>query len=115
MTPEEEVHLACVELLRWKRMAHFHPPNENAGNAAWRAKLKRMGVWAGVADLVLLPGFESKLSCGACAPVVFVEIKSPKRDLSKPQLRFCEHVSNLGYEYRVVRGVDEMDKLLREL
>lgn len=80
----------------------FHVPNGGTRNIIEASKFKRIGVLAGVADLVvLLPN----------ARCVFLEVKTQRGKQSDNQEWFEKKVKSLGFEYYVVRSVDDVMKL----
>ncbi len=105
MNAEDQIHMACVDLLTLRRILHFHVPNASKGPIAWRAKLKRMGLLAGVPDLVLVLENE----------IVFVEIKTETGRLSPAQRWFRDKVQEFGHLWYLVRSVEEMDQVLKTL
>lgn len=85
---EYDIHVATVDYLHAlgpKLKSHFfHVPNEGRHTVKYRVKLKRLGVKAGVPDLLfVLPG--GRLGC--------VELKSDKGRQSKAQKEFEKRVS----------------------
>ena len=95
------------EIVRWFRNNYclkfhdprcviFSVPNESR-NARENMQKKATGLMAGVSDLiVVLPG-----------KVLFVEVKTDTGRKSKNQKTFKEIVSNLGFDYFVVRSLEE--------
>ena len=81
---------------QWFRL--FHPANGGHRNAIEAAKFKRMGVVAGIADLVcLLP--EGKVG--------FIELKFGKNGTSVYQDDFARFCKVSGYPYALCRTVEE--------
>lgn len=77
---------------------------------AYMAKKKKLGMYAGAADLILIQDGQVK----------FVEVKRPHikgvqqgGKLSENQLQFMEDVRSLGHGYFVVDNVEDFQKLLR--
>lgn len=103
---EVDIHCAIVKLLQLKAkpsLIYFHVPNGERRDKITAAKLKRMGVRAGVPDLVfVLPG--------GCAG--FMEVKSDSPRLSPEQREFIEDSIALGARCTVVRSVDEAEAVL---
>lgn len=82
----------------------FHPPNGEARSARTGARLKAMGVLAGVADLaVVLPG----------GLVRFLELKTPKGRLSPPQKAFRERCEASSVLYETATTPEEVEAVLR--
>jgi len=104
---EQSIHEAVVQLLRFTALPGviaYHPANGEARGARTGAKLKRMGVVAGVADLALvLPG-------GRAA---FLEIKGSAGRQSPEQRGFEAAARQAGALYAVARSVDEAHAVLK--
>jgi hypothetical protein len=112
MKPEEKIHVSIMDFLRMKRIFAFSVPNELLGavrskaGVARMARFKRMGLTPGVADIiVLLPGGKT----------VFFEVKAPGEKQSKNQVVFQDRVRALGYNYHVVRSVDEVCIIMHDV
>lgn len=75
----------------------FHVPNGGSRNVIEAAKLKRMGVRAGVADIVLLIDGKS----------YFLELKARKGRVSPDQKAAQSLVERAGGTYAVAWGIDE--------
>lgn len=99
MKPEEQIQVACVELLNLLKIMHFHVPNESRAPVAWRAKMKRMGLMPGAVDLVLM---------WDGGGVGFIEVKSPTGTLNANQKRFRKMCNERGHLWALVRSVDDM-------
>lgn len=76
----------------------------NAKNKTHGAILKAIGMVAGVADLTLLT------ANGA----VFIELKTEAGKQSQAQIAWCEKVRQFGYEYHIVRTLEEFHELVRQ-
>jgi VRR-NUC domain len=103
---EFEFHVSLVDALRkfaapdclW-----LHIGNGERREVVTGARLKRMGVRRGAADLLFIrPG----------APPLFLEIKTSTGRLSETQRAFQELAERAGCEYRVCRSLDEALALL---
>jgi len=81
----------------------FHCPNGEARSAATGAKLKAMGVLAGVADFVILRG-------GFC---FFLELKGPKGKQSVTQKVFKQRAIEAGAAYEVADSPEAVRETLR--
>jgi hypothetical protein len=66
------------------------------------ARLKAMGLRSGVSDMVLI--FQDHL--------VFVEVKDEKGKQSDAQRKFEEKVNELGFEYFLVKSVEDVQKVV---
>jgi hypothetical protein len=75
----------------------------NHGKAFFeQLRKKYTGLLAGVSDLiVLLPNYP-----------LFIEVKTPKGIQSENQKKFQKDVENLGFEYFIVRTLDEFKELI---
>lgn len=97
---EFDLHLFAVQLLQFSAapgVVWFHCPNGESRSPRTGARLKRMGVRRGVADICLvLPG-------GVAA---FLELKSVNGRLSADQRRFREDVEATGGKYIVANSSD---------
>lgn len=96
--------------LQYPNLLWFHPANERATSPMQGAKLKRMGVLAGVADLMILR--QTKKAIGLC-----IELKVPGNKPTKTQDEFCRRVVAEGWAYYVCNSFDEakarIDQYLR--
>lgn len=83
----------------------FAVPNGGNRNAITGAILKREGVKAGVADIVILR------NPGLCA---LIEVKTAKGNLSNSQKAFRDWCAANGFPYAVVRGVGDVQAALMD-
>lgn len=100
--PEAALQKRCVEYLRLLenqgKLMFFHVTNAPR-NAVTGARLKQMGMRAGVPDLVILfPG-------GRCC---FLELKSAKGSLTLEQAAFKEGVRAMGFPFAVCKSLEEL-------
>lgn len=107
---EDDLQRATAQLLtlRYSRRCFaFHVPNGGRRNRTEAARLKGMGVLAGVADwIVLLPGGR------------FAAIELKRRDggyLSPAQKHFRERVEGLGGAWYLARTLDEFEQAMEEI
>ena len=83
----------------------FSVPNGGSRHILEAKTLKSTGQMAGVADLIiLLPNGKT----------IFVEVKTEKGVQSEVQNIFQSKVENLGFEYYLVRSLDEFIKLITD-
>lgn len=75
----------------------FSVPNGGSRNVVEAKKLKYTGLMAGVSDLIVLHNGKT----------LFCELKIEKGIQSEKQKEFEQIVSNLGYEYKVIRSLQE--------
>lgn len=102
---ESDLQQACVT---WFGLTHaalrgllFAVPNGGWRSEATAARLKREGVVAGVADLLLLaPGADG-------AHALCVEMKTDKGRQSPEQMDWQRRVTARGYRYVVCRSLDD--------
>ena len=109
--PEAELQAAMIELsglILRPEVLIFAVPNERT-SVVERAKLRRMGVMPGVADLVVVGQLD-----GWTASVAFLEVKTATGHQSKPQKKFERRCQRIGAPYAVVRSVDEFQTQLEK-
>ena len=106
---EHNIQAACVRWfnLQWPeyRGLLFAVPNGGARSKATAGKLKAEGVVPGVADLILLVPFIQEgvqYFNGLC-----IEMKTAKGRQSPEQKEWEDKVTGQGYEYKVIRSLDE--------
>lgn len=99
---------AIFEFVCWvaPHLICFHVPNGGFRTKAEAARLKWIGVLAGVLDLVLV------LPEGRSA---FWETKTPRGRLSDDQKAFIERLIALGHSWAVVRSIDDARRELAAL
>lgn len=81
----------------------FAVPNGGKRNAVTGAILKREGVKAGVADIIVMR------NPGLCA---LIEVKTAKGSLSNSQKAFRDWCAANGFPYAVVRGIGDVQAAL---
>ena len=74
--------------------------NNNPKNKIDGARLKSLGLVAGVSDLIYVNPRDCK--------VYFVELKTPKGRQDPEQIIFENKVTALGFKYLLIRSLDEM-------
>ena len=108
---EDDVQKACI---RWFRLQHpskilFHVNNSVYANGLTamkrQARLKSMGVLAGVSDLILC--YRGKTT--------FIEVKTDKGRQSPNQKSFETKAASSGFDYHIVRSFDQFKNLIDEL
>lgn len=97
--PEARLQQSCVE---WFRYAYPHylcfaVPNGGTRNVREAASMKREGVMAGVADLIVV----------AERAVLFIEMKVGKNKQQESQKAFQKAVERLGHTYVVCHSLKE--------
>ena len=101
---EQAIHEAVVQHIEWRKLpgvAYWHSANGERRDKATAAKLKRMGVKAGVADLVGLVPANGGLTFFA------LELKSAQGRLTKEQRAFLDMVSDGGGFAAWASSIDE--------
>lgn len=83
----------------------FSIPNELSGNNVVGTILaKSTGLTPGASDtIVILPS----------GKLIFVEFKTKTGKQTKSQKNFEKRVKNLGYEYKIIRSLDEFKKIIK--
>lgn len=117
---ETSIHMSVAAFIRhaWPDdLPWWHTPNGGKRQTVTRtkrdgsvvtyspeaAKLKAMGALAGVPDLAfILPN----------AQIAFIELKTPKGNLSEEQVGFRDRALDLRCGYEVCRSVDEVEAVL---
>jgi hypothetical protein len=106
---EDDLQVACMQ---WMKYAHpdvlaFHVPNGGKRNAREGAKFKRMGVLAGVPDVLIL---EPKQGFNGFA----VELKVKGGKLSKNQKDRLKEFAACNWKILVCYSFDEFEHHLNE-
>jgi hypothetical protein len=83
----------------------WHTPNGGFRDEVEAGKLKRMGVLAGVADLIIM---------GLTRRLFFLEVKTKTGRLSRAQKDFRDFCLLVGYPFAVVRSVEDARAFLLE-
>ncbi len=104
---EHKLQVAICKYLDLCGYEFFAIPNGGLRNIKVAAKLKQEGVKAGVADLFVA------LSNGKYHGL-FIEVKVGKNRQQPNQKIFEQKVLENGYQYKVVRSIDEMVAVIRE-
>ena len=108
---ESNTQIACVRWFRFQfpDMARslFSVPNGGARDRITGAIMKAEGVVAGVADLILL--IPNGNHHGLC-----IEMKTKRGYQSDSQKEWEKEVNSHGYDYAVVRSLEEFQKVIWE-
>jgi hypothetical protein len=95
---EAKIQQEIVKAVRKLGILIFSVPNEGArGNAVTQGILIATGLWPGVSDLIAV------LPIG----VIFIEVKTDTGKQSPKQIQFQNRVESMGYQYHVVRSVQD--------
>ena len=104
---EELTQRGIVQLLQLQANPDwiwFHVPNGEYRSKRTGARLKAMGVRAGVADLCLIsPGSRAH----------FIEVKAPKGRMSPEQRAFRDACERAGAGFAIVRSIDEAGDVMQ--
>ena len=103
---EHVLQTAIAKYLDWNNYTFFAIPNGALRSKAVASKLKAEGVKAGVADmLILLPN--------STFHGLFVEVKIKGNSQQPNQKVFEQKARDCGYEYIIVRSLDELIEKLK--
>ena len=80
----------------------FSVPNGGHRSKSEAARFKATGLVAGVSDLIVVQPNK----------IIFIELKLEKGKQQKTQIDFENKVSALGFEYHVVRSLEEFKKIV---
>lgn len=104
---ESRIQADIVKALREAGYFCHSVPNEQAhGNAVHTGQMVAMGLYPGVADLVVWLGY---------GKVAYLEVKNEKGKQSERQIAFGRRCLDAGYPYVVVRSAAEALAFLEEL
>lgn len=100
---ESTLQAAIIQYLQMRGIYAFSVPNEGHGGQHRRAMhMKSLGQRNGVSDLIaIMPN-----------RVIFIEVKTPAGSQSPAQKDFQATVTSLGFEYYVVKSVDDVALIL---
>ena len=101
---EDRLQAAIVAYLRTVMVEGivFSIPNGGLRSKAIAAKMKWTGALAGVSDLVVV----------APSVIGFIEVKTDKGVLSKPQKWFRDFVLSNGFHWCVLRSIEDARSML---
>lgn len=102
---EHKLQVTIVKYLRYNNILCFSVPNHGIRSPRMGAYYKEEGMLAGVADLILL--FKKKC--------IFVELKIEKQKQSDSQKKFQSLVENLGFDYWVIRNLENLIDKINEI
>jgi hypothetical protein len=109
LIPEWQIHFAIcdyLEIAAHPDLIWFHPANGEKRNIITARRLKRMGVKAGIPDLVFVLPYRDPI-------VAFMEIKSSSGVLTSEQRFFRQWCILRGVRHEIVRNVEEASEVLR--
>lgn len=106
---ELQLHFFVADYLRYNAqpgVLWFHVANGEIRDKSTAAKLKRMGLLPGVADIEVITPFYG--SGGICYhKTYFLELKAEKGVLSPDQKIFAERCAAIGLGYEVARSPEQ--------
>jgi len=104
---EDLTQIQVIEYIKQcTSLPYFHIANQRQTSPAQGAKLKRMGVVAGVADLFLPRS--NGINHG-----LFIELKSPGGKVSEEQRKFISRMILEGYAAHVCYSSEEAIQLIK--
>lgn len=104
---EDDLQIAVINMLwlQFKKYIWYHVPNGGKRNAIEAAKFKKMGVMAGVSDVIL---DEAKGGYHGLR----IELKTKNGKLSESQMNFLNKATDKGYLCAVVYSFDAARELI---
>lgn len=105
---EDAIQIEVVRRLRAAGVKFFHVANERRTSARNGAKLKAMGVSAGVPDLIIVPPAKTlgQWTYAHTLPYA-LELKADRGRLSDAQKQWLEHFKACGWHTAVTYGLTE--------
>ena len=97
---ERQIQIKIVKWLRSQKHLVIHVPNEGQRGAREGAILKRLGVVAGVPDLLILD-----LGCAS-------EVKTPTGTLTRSQDLFLQALRSVGWTVGVARSLEDAQEII---
>ena len=125
MRNEEDLQKAVAQYLDLhpKTRGHwFHPPNEGQRHPAVGAKLKRLGMRAGLPDCMCFRSFRSMVvdetALGRASSKMMsglaIELKMPKNYPTPAQRQWHQTLRNCGWRVQVCRSLDEVMEVVEQ-
>jgi hypothetical protein len=109
---EADISRACLEYLEAMRIMYLRLNSGDVFRPGAEGKMYRVkGCPKGTADVLILSHHEV-LHCIGPRPI-FVEFKSSKGKQTEEQAIFERDVESLGYEYYLIRSIDELIEVLK--
>jgi hypothetical protein len=106
--PEDDLQKACVKWLGYMenlgKLRFFHVPNGGRRGIKEAVRFKKLGVRAGVPDLVIL---------SSDGRTLFIEFKSDEGYLSTDQKDWREWLS-VRFDWAEVRGLDVLQTIIKD-
>lgn len=110
MSAEDKFQEACMKYIKmvYPDLLAFHVPNGGSRNIREAAKLKRMGVLAGVSDILILTPTKGYHG-------VILELKTPTGKVQKSQEWFLDKAERNGYYTDIIRDLNTLSRSLKGL
>lgn len=89
----------------------FSVPNGGTRNHVEATQLKATGLLPGVSDLIVIHATYSH-EWGLVRRVLFIEVKTETGKQTPQQIEFQERIKALGYDYHVVRSLDQFKAIV---
>lgn len=89
----------------------FSVPNGGTRNKLEATQLKATGLLPGVSDLIVIHATYSP-EWGLVRQILFIEVKTDTGKQTPEQIEFEARIKALGYDYHVVRSLDEFKLIL---
>lgn len=107
MTSEDYLQIEVINYLRYQhpKRLFFHTPNGGKRGVSEAAKFKRMGVLAGVPDIIIAE--QNKLFIGLC-----LELKIGKNKTTDSQNEVIEKFKKNGWQVEVCYTFDKAKEII---
>ena len=110
---EKDVQRTCLGYLAVKNILYLRLNAGDTFRPGANGKLYKVrGAPKGTADLLILHHIREHLACSKPRPL-FIEFKSSEGKQSEEQAIFERDVESLGYEYYLIRSLDELLEVLK--
>lgn len=107
MTEEDRFQIAVAKYLDYLGLCWAHPPNGGKRNMFEAVKFKRMGVKAGLPDVLIFEPNDQH--CGLA-----IELKVGKNGQTPNQKAWQAMLEERGWRYAVCKSFDEFERTLRD-
>ena len=110
---EKDVQRACIDYLDTKRVMYLRLNSGDVFRPGAVGKMYKVkGCPKGTSDLLILHHTREHLGCSHPRPI-FAEFKRPSAKQTEEQAIFERDVESLGYEYYIIRDLDELIEVLK--
>ena len=116
--PEGLLQVSVARYLDVRGLPWFHPANERRCTPAQGAWLTRMGVKAGVPDVLIFKPFKKHTpdsrgySMEANVAGLAIELKAPGGRLTEKQKEWIETLTRCGWHVEVCRSIDAVIEIV---